>query len=78
MVARPPTTYLATVRLARTVTWWVSVLTVYKSEPNERNRQMGRKLLAAFWETRTVWTLGAVLIGMAAVRLLPPFWVTSY
>lgn len=36
---------------------------------------MGRKLLEAFWETRTVWTLGAVLIGMAAVRLLPPFWV---
>lgn len=38
---------------------------------------MGRKLLDAFWATRTVWTLGAVLIGMAAVRLLPPFWVLT-
>lgn len=38
---------------------------------------MRRKLLASFWETRTVWIIGPILIGMAAVRLLPPFWILT-
>jgi hypothetical protein len=73
VVARPPTTYLATVRLVRTVTWWVSVLTVYKFGTERKDRQMGRKLLAAFWETRTVWILGPILVGMTYVRFVWPF-----
>lgn len=33
---------------------------------------MGRKLLEAFWATRTVWVVGPVLLGMAYVRFFGP------
>ncbi len=34
---------------------------------------MGRKLIDAFWATRTVWVIGPILAGMAYVRFVWPY-----